>query len=159
PGPEVLDECGVPLLIDSYAQGERYQCFQLYQRGVHWRTLENSLKNLIPGMSVRGVIDEWTFGFQSRGAIPQQLEGELVAKLNDPHVRYLDYYTTEFDHRAHHNRDRESQLNALQDIDGTIGRIWTAIQKSPLAEETVTIVVSDHGTNSDERVYSQGYNL
>ena len=40
-----------------------------------------------------------------------------------------------------------------------LGQIWTAIQKSPLASETTLIVVSDHGFNTDERVYSQGFNL
>ena len=31
-----------------------------------------------------------------------------------------------------------------------MGQIWTAIQKSPLADETTLIVVSDHGFNTDE---------
>jgi hypothetical protein len=40
-----------------------------------------------------------------------------------------------------------------------VGQLWTAIQKSSLADETALILVSDHGVNTDERVYSQGYNL
>ncbi|MFN2416265.1 MAG: hypothetical protein ABR603_14070, partial [Pyrinomonadaceae bacterium] len=36
---------------------------------------------------------------------------------------------------------------------------WTAVRRSPLASETALVLVSDHGTNTDERVYSQGYNL
>src|ERR1051325_6183751 len=36
---------------------------------------------------------------------------------------------------------------------------WTAVEKSPMASETVFILVSDHGFNTDERVYSQGFNL
>ena len=32
-GVEVLDELGLPLLIDAYPHEERYQGFQLYQRG------------------------------------------------------------------------------------------------------------------------------
>ncbi|HEX8422834.1 MAG TPA: alkaline phosphatase family protein, partial [Pyrinomonadaceae bacterium] len=64
-----------------------------------------------------------------------------------------------FDHAAHHNRDRATHLAALQELDSQIGRIWTAIQKTPQAPETALVVVSDHGTNTDERIYSQGFNL
>src|SRR5678816_526712 len=44
-------------------------------------------------------------------------------------------------------------------MDAVIGQVWTAIQKSPLADQTALVLISDHGVNSDERVYSQGYNL
>jgi hypothetical protein len=98
-------------------------------------------------------------GFDLRGAVPDQIERELIERLNDPRVQYLDLYDTSFDHVTHHNNDRESQLIALREIDGLVGRIWTAIQKSPMASETVLVVVSDHGTNTDEHVISQGFNL
>jgi len=157
-GPEVLDEVGVPLLIDAYPYAERHQSFQLHQRGVRWTTLERGLKNSL-AMSPRELIDEWTVGFDTRNVVMGQLEREVIGKLNDPRIRYLDFYTTEFDHATHHNRDRATHLLAMQDVDALVGRIWTAIQKSPLAAETTLILVSDHGTNTDERVYSQGYNL
>src|ERR1041385_8140018 len=44
-------------------------------------------------------------------------------------------------------------------MDAVIGQVWTAIQKSPLADQTAMVLISDHGINSDERVYSQGFNL
>jgi hypothetical protein len=44
-------------------------------------------------------------------------------------------------------------------MDSVIGQVWTSIQKSTLADETALIVVSDHGFNTDEKIYSQGYNL
>src|SRR4030095_9943182 len=71
----------------------------------------------------------------------------------------FDLFTADFDHVAHHNNDRQSQLYVLQQLDSMLGEIWTAIQKTPLASETALILVSDHGFNSDERIYSQGYNL
>ena len=40
-----------------------------------------------------------------------------------------------------------------------IGRVWTAIQASALAAQTVLVAVSDHGMNTQPGVYSQGYNL
>src|SRR2546430_14971472 len=160
-GAEVLDELGLPLLIDAYSHEERYQAFQLYQRGVHWSTFHKSLKTRLQLFTgTQDVIDEWTTnGMAFRSFIQGQLEHELIVKLSDPRVRYLDYYTTDVDHRTHHNRDRESQLAAIREVDATIGRIWTAIEKSPLAKDTVLVLVSDHGTNTDPNIISQGYNL
>ena len=158
PGVEVLDEIGVPLLIDAYPHDERYNGFQLYQRGLHWTTLGRALPNRFM-KNPRELLDEWTMGIEGRNIVMDQLERELIEKLNDPRVRYLDYYTTEFDHVAHHNRDRESHLYALQELDAILGRIWTAIQQSSQAAETALVMISDHGVNTDERVYSQGYNL
>lgn len=158
PGVEVLDEAGIPLLIDAFPYNERYQAFQLYQRGVRWTTLERGLKNSFL-MKPREFVDEWTIGFERNDIVLGQLEREMIEKLNDSRIRYLDYYMGVFDHTAHGNRDRESQLLALQKVDAVIGRVWTAIQKSPLAAETALILVSDHGLNTDEHIYSQGYNL
>ena len=49
--------------------------------------------------------------------------------------------------------------HVIESIDSLIGRVWTAIQASPLAKTTMLVVVSDHGMNTVEGVYSQGYNL
>lgn len=158
PGTEVLDSLGLPVLIDVFPYRERFVSFQLYQRGMRLETLMEAVQKRFlksPGE----LWDEWTMGFEMRNMFFSQLERQLTERLNDPQIRYLDLYVSDFDHAAHHNRDHQSQLNALQNIDRLIGRLWTAIQKSPLASETALIVVSDHGFNTDERVYSQGYNL
>jgi hypothetical protein len=158
PGAELLDEVGVPLLADAYPYEERFVSFQLYQRGTRWTTLQRGLRNKFarpPGE----LFDEWQLGIGGRDILNEQMERELVEKLADPKVRYLDFYTTDFDHAAHHNRDAATQLAALREMDALLGRVWTAVRRSPLAAETALVLVSDHGTNSDERVYSQGYNL
>jgi hypothetical protein len=159
PGAEMLDELGLPLLFDAYAYDERHLSFQLYQRGTRWTTLQRGLQNRFTTRSPRELFDEWHTGFEGRSIIMEQLERELLEKIRDPRIRYLDFYTTDFDHAAHHNHDRATHLRTLQELDATIGRVWMAIQKTPQAAETALVVVSDHGTNSDERVYSQGYNL
>ena len=159
PGAELLDELGIPLLYDSYPYDERHISFQLYQRGARWTTLERSLKNRVTTRTKRELFDEWLMEIDTRPILMEQLEREMIAKLADPRIRYLDFYTTDFDHAAHHNRDRATHLAALRELDATIGRVWTAIQKSPLAAETALVLVSDHGTNTDERVYSQGFNI
>jgi hypothetical protein len=159
PGAELLDELGIPLLVDSYPYDERHVSFQLYQRGTRWTTLERGLKNRFLTRAPRELFDEWLLEFEGRSIVMDQLEREVLEKLKDPRIRYLDFYTTEFDHAAHHNRERETQLAAMQELDGILGRIWTAIEATPQAAETALVLVSDHGTNSDERIYSQGFNL
>jgi hypothetical protein len=158
PGAELLDEVRVPLLLDAYAYDERFVSFQLYQRGTRWTTLQRGLQNKFE-RDPRDVFDEWQLGIGGRNIINEQQERELIEKLGDPKVRYLDFYSTDFDHAAHHNRDAATQLAALKELDAFVGRVWVAIQRAPLASDTALVVVSDHGTNTDERVYSQGYNL
>ena len=158
PGVEVLDTLGVPLLMDAFSRNERYPSFQLYQRGMRFSTLQQSaqakfLRNPFD------LLEDWTVGPELRNTVTAQLERELIEKLSDPGIRYLDFYLTSFDHVAHHNRDRKSHLHVIQEIDATIGRIWSAVQRTPQASRTALILVSDHGVNTDERVYSQGYNL
>jgi len=158
PGVEVLDSLGIPLLIDYFSYAATYQSFQLYQRGVRWKTLQNALPRRF-SRSLRDLLDEWTIGFEIGSSVEDQTERELVAKLFDPSVQYLDYFTGDFDHVAHAASDVASQRLALQRIDALIGRIWTAIQSTPLAAQTVLVAVSDHGMNTEPGVYSQGYNL
>ncbi|HZE72225.1 MAG TPA: alkaline phosphatase family protein [Pyrinomonadaceae bacterium] len=155
---EVLDSLRTPMLVDAYPHDERYVTFSLFQRGPRFITYQNGLLNKFK-RAPKDVFDEWTMGLELRNAIPEELLRELVKKLDDPKVAYLDLILTDFDHVAHHNNDHQSQLAALRQIDSLLGQVWTAIQKSPLADETAMVVVSDHGFNSDERIYSQGYNL
>lgn len=155
---EVLDSLGLPLLSDAYAHNERYLTYSLFLRSPRYSTLQGSLQNrfLKPP---RELLDEWTMGFEVRSALTDQLVRELTSKLSDPKLRYLDLFLPDFDHIGHHNNDLQSHLFVLKEMDATIGRVWTTIQKSPLADETALVVVSDHGFNTDEKIYSQGYNL
>jgi type I phosphodiesterase/nucleotide pyrophosphatase len=158
PGTEVLDSVGVPLLVDAYDNYERVPGGQLYERGSQLALLQRAgqkhfLRNPIE------LAGEFISGFEVRNIVYDQIVREMIEKLNDPRVRYLDMWTGAFDHAAHHNNDRESHLASLRELDAILGRLWTAIQKSPMASETALIVVSDHGFNSDERAISQGFNL
>jgi hypothetical protein len=155
---EVLDSLKTPMLVDAYSHNQRYVTFSQFQRGPRFITYQNSLLNKFK-RAPKELFDEWTMGIEFRNAIPDQLLRELIANLGNPKVRYLDIVLTDFDHVAHHNNDRESHLRVLKHLDSVLGQVWTAIEKSPLAEETALVVVSDHGFNTDEHVYSQGYNL
>ncbi len=158
PAVEVLDGLGMPLLIDAYNHDERYLTLSLFLRGPRYVTLQKSLEHNFK-RSPKTLFDEWTMGMGIRHVITDQLLREITAKLNNPQIKYLDLTLQEFDHVAHHNNDREAHLSVLKHIDGILGQLWAAIQASPLAEETAMVVVSDHGFNTDEEVYSQGYNL
>ncbi|MGH9839551.1 MAG: alkaline phosphatase family protein [Blastocatellia bacterium] len=158
-GVEVLDDLGIPLLQDAFDYEARVESFQLFQRGARWTTPGDAAKNFFTARSVQDIAAEWAGGLDFRGAMTDEYERRLIAKLNDPRVTYLDCFTPEFDHTAHLHRDRVSLLLALRHIDVIVGRIWAAIEKSPMAAETALILVSDHGLNTDERVYSQGYDL
>ena len=98
-------------------------------------------------------------GFEIGSSVEEQMERELIEKLADPSIQYLDYFTGEFDHVAHATPDPAPNAWRLQRIDSLIGRVWTAIQASPAGRQTMLVVVSDHGMNTDPEVYSQGYNL
>ena len=158
PAVEILDSLGLPMLADAYAHDERYMTFSLFLRGPRYSTLQGGLQNkfLRPP---KELFDEWTMGLEMRSALTDQLVRELLAKLNNPKIRYADLFMPDFDHIAHHNNDIESQTFVLKQMDSVIGQVWTGIQKTPYASETALVLVSDHGFNTDERVYSQGYNL
>lgn len=158
PGTEVLDSVGVPLLVDAYDNYERLPGGQLYGRASRLKTLQRAgearfIKNPVQ------LAGEFIYGLDMRNIVYDQIERELIEKLNDPRARYLDLLQMSFDHVAHHNNDRESHLAVLRELDALVGRVWTAIQKSPMAADTALIVVSDHGFNTDERIISQGFNL
>lgn len=155
---EVLDTLKLPVLSDAYAHNERYLSYSLFLRNPRYSTLQSGLQHRFM-RSPKQLFDEWTMGFEVRSFLTDQLVRELVNKLSNPNIRYLDLFLADFDHVAHHNNDLQSHAYVLKQMDSVIGQIWTSIQRSPLAEETALVVVSDHGFNTDERIYSQGYNL
>src|SRR5947207_1879587 len=105
PGTEVLDSLGVPMLVDAYDNYQRNVGSQLYGRGARLETLRlaGQAKFLRNPIEVAG---EFIVGLDLRDVVAEEFEHELIASLRDSRVQYLDYYTTSFDHVAHHNNDR-----------------------------------------------------
>ena len=159
PGVEILDENSVPLLLDRFPYEEGFQGFQLLQRGVSWSRLQDSLEHAFTGKPVKDLFDEWQTGFSFSASLYAQTEKELLGNLAGTKVRYLDYFSGDFDHTAHLTNDAVSQFHALEQVDSLVGRVSNAISKSPYPETTLLVLVSDHGMNSSGTVYSQGYNL
>lgn len=159
PAMEVMDQLGIPVLADAFNYEKRYTSQQLYQRGNSWEVLASGFVKLYPG-NPGDFIDEWTIGLNFRKVTVDQAERDILGKLvKRDHIDYYDYYDVSFDHVSHHNNDPQSRLAALKDLDRLIGRIWVSIQSSRRASETALVLISDHGFNSDEKVYSQGFNL
>ena len=158
PGTEVVDSLGLRLLMDAYDNYQRLPGSQLYGRGARLGTLQRAGQAQF-GKNPVQLAEEFITGLDLRSAVFSQYERELIEALKDPRVQYLDLFDMSYDHAAHHTNDRASHLEVLKKLDGLLGRIWTGIENSPLASETILIVVSDHGFNTDERVLSQGFNL
>jgi hypothetical protein len=159
PGVEVLDQIRLPLLSDAFGYRNRYLSYQLFHRGNQWGVLAGGFVNLFPRRPAE-FIDEWTIGFDFRDATVSQNERDIIGKLSSqPKIDYFDYFTGVFDHISHHNNDTQSRFKVLKELDGVVGRVWMGIQASPRASETALFIISDHGFNSDEEVYSQGFNI
>ena len=159
PGVELLDEAGVPLLIDRFPYEQRFQSLQLLQRGLKLNSFPAALKRVAAAGSPRDFLDEWQIGLPWAASLYEQTEAELIQDLHDPQIHYLDYFTGDYDHTGHLTGDRVSQLHTLENLDALVGRIWNAIVASRLAASTALVLVSDHGMNTSETIFSQGFSL
>ncbi len=158
PGVEELDRAGIPLLIDSYSYPQVLQSFQLFQRGIRWETLKQTLQRRFSSKNLLSLAEN-PGNLDLRRMFYQQMEYELKNGLQEPQILYLDFYTGEIDHEGHAINDPAALFDILKRIDAFAGRIWTGIQTSPFRDNTLFIAVSDHGMNNVPGIYSQGYNL
>jgi len=159
PGVEVLDAAGIPMLSDHYPYSEQFQGIQLFQRGLRWTTLGYGLEHRLSKDYVLSVLEEPQAGFQLAEGLNEQTIAEMLDKIQGNQTLYLDYFSGDFDHIAHASSSPEILYKELQSLDTLAGRIWTAVQSSPLAQRTVFVVVSDHGMNTMPGIYSQGFSL
>jgi len=159
PGVEVLDRAGIPLLMDSFQPPDTaYQSFQLFQRGVRWETLSDVLQRRLSTEAIIATIEN--AGVPSyEQLLDNQTDADLAADLARNKVLYLDFYDGDVDHQGHATSQQDALLEVLRGVDARVGRLWTEIQKSPLAKKTVFAMVSDHGMNNVAGVISQTYSL
>jgi Type I phosphodiesterase / nucleotide pyrophosphatase len=158
PGVEVLDRAGIPLVIDRFPDSQAFQSFQLLQRGVRWTSLEGVLKQRFSTRALLSAVESGGApSFESE--LGQQTEHELDQNLSKSEILYLDDYTGDVDHTGHETSDAAALMSVLKRLDALTGRIWTAIQKSPLADRTLFVVVSDHGMNNVPGIVSQTFSL
>lgn len=158
PGVQVLDSAGIPLMADYFGYAHAFQSPQLFQRGVRWQTLEHSLGRQFSKKALLAMIEGGDRPSLEQD-LEQQTEAELDSALKQPDVLYLDFFTGRLDHEAHATSQPEALYQELLRLDGLVGRIWTNIQESPLAHQTIFVVVSDHGMNNVPGVISQTFSL
>ncbi len=156
---EVLDERGAPLLEDLYEADQKRIGLELIRRGTSWTALARALRARFPSRSAEELLARWLSGPDSHEAFDLANEEHLLANLKDPRFLYLSAFYTLFDHFVHTNNDGELIRELLQQVDRTVGRLYTAIGEGPYAEETLLILISDHGVTTRPDVYSQGFNL
>jgi len=159
PGVEVLDRAGIPLLMDSFQPPDTaYQSFQLFQRGVRWETLSDVLQRRFSTDAIIATIEN--AGVPSyEELLERQTDADLAADLAQSKVLYLDFYDGDVDHQGHATSQQAALLEVLRGVDARVGRLWTEIQKGPLANKTVFAMVSDHGMNNVPGIISQTYSL
>jgi predicted AlkP superfamily pyrophosphatase or phosphodiesterase len=160
PAAQVMSQMKIPLLVDMFPYEHRYHSPQLYQRDNPWlNMLGAGAVNLIP-RNKTDFLNEFSLGFEFMRMTVLQNEREIVDRIvSKPEIDYFDYYDTNFDHVMHDNNDERSRLIELKSLDQTLGKFWTRIQASSRADETAMILLSDHGFNAEEPVFSQGFNL
>ncbi|HMF77360.1 MAG TPA: alkaline phosphatase family protein [Bryobacteraceae bacterium] len=158
PGVSVLDRAGIPLLIDGFSYPQTLQSFQLFQRGVRWLTLKNALQRRFSAESIVSMLESGDAPSYDE-VLGRQIESELLQGIAGSSVLYLDLFTGRLDHDAHATSQPAALLNELKSIDALAGRMWTALQQSPLAKETVFVMVSDHGMNNVPGIISQTFSL
>ncbi len=158
PGVEVLDRAGIPLLIDSFKPAESYQSFQLFQRGVRWETLSNVLRRRFSRTAILATVEE--AGVPSYESLLQdQTDADVAAGIAGSEILYLDSYDGDVDHAGHGTSQEEALTAILRGVDARVGQVWTEIEKSPLAHQTVLAMVSDHGMNNVPGIISQTYSI
>jgi hypothetical protein len=160
PAAQVMSQLKIPLLVDAFPYVKRYHSPQLYQRDNPWlQMLGAGAVNLIP-KNKTDFLNEYSLGFEYLRMTVLQNERDIVDRLvSQPDIDYFDYYDTNFDHVMHDNNDERSRLIELKSLDQTLGRFWTSIQASSRANETALVLLSDHGFNAEEPIFSQGFNL
>jgi hypothetical protein len=159
PSVKVLDEAGIPMLIDAFPVSEQYQSFQLFQRGVRWKTLQSGLVRRFSSHVLLSLLEDPQGGLGLQEGLAKQTEDELMRAIRNPEIKYLDLFTGEIDHTGHSVNGTATLEQELRQLDSLAGRIWSAIQASPLADKTLFVLVSDHGMNNVAGTYSQTFSL
>jgi predicted AlkP superfamily pyrophosphatase or phosphodiesterase len=158
PGTEVLDAAGIPLSIDAFGYTHTHESFQLFQRGVYWPTLKHALRKHFSKSDMLATLEH--AGAPSfEEALDDETASDLTSVLQQPRILYLDFFTGSLDHAAHATNDPAALYQVLRRLDTLAGRIWTAIQNSPMADLTIFVVVSDHGMNNVPGITSQTFSL
>lgn len=156
---EILDELGIPLLEDAYDFESRRAGLELVRRGTSWLALAKAGKEHLGLKSRDDLLLRLLRGTDTHGSLDAGNEKHLLDNLSNPQIEYLSAYFTVFDHNVHPDNSPDTLRRVAKTLDATIGRIYTAVRESARADDTLVVVISDHGMNTHPDRYSQGFNL
>lgn len=156
---EILDELDIPLLEDAYDFENQRAGLELIRRGTSWLALAKGGKEHFGLSSADDLLLRLLRGADTHSSFDAGNEKHLLDNLPNPQIEYLSAYFTVFDHNVHPDNSPDTLRQVAKTLDGIIGRIYTAVKESPRADDTLLVVVSDHGMNTHSDRYSQGFNL
>lgn len=156
---EMLDAAGIPMISDAFRFEERETGIQLLRRGTQFLKLLDVGLEPVKG-SLGEMVGDLVIGVDFERSFDVEMRKSLLAAIRNPAIRYVDYYGPHFDHAVHADNDEEQVAGALVAIDRIVGEAYSALVESGTADQTVLVVVSDHGMTYDERGrYSHGIDL
>lgn len=120
------------MLSDHYPYSQQFQGIQLFQRGLRWTTLGYGLEHRLSKDWVLSVLEEPQAGFGLAEGLNEETITEMLAKIQGNQALYLDYFSGDFDHISHATSSPEILYKELQKLDALVGRIWTAVEATPL---------------------------
>ena len=153
-----LDQVGVSLLSDGFNPLRRYEIPQMFYRlppgdylrdwGKTYATTGESLSD--PWAIVRGHFKRRVEGIEYSDFNEEFLADHVAKKILERDFggeESYDYLTVFFsiDHQHHVDPNPENLVHRMIRLDRRIGRIFRAVERSQRREQTLVVVLSDHG--------------
>jgi hypothetical protein len=154
-----LDQVGVSLMLDAYDFQRTWTSPQMYSRiangeqlflmGRKWLTNQqhgamdiarSHLSRLVTGIDYAAFNQETAAEMAARKILERDLTGQ------EPYD-YVSPYFTLLDHQQHVDPHPTNLIRWLVKLDGLVGEIFQAVERSQRRDDTVVAMVSDHGSD------------
>jgi hypothetical protein len=154
-----LDQVGVSLFSDGFNPLRRYEIPQMFYRlppgdylrdwGKTYATTGAPLSD--PWGIVRGHFKRRVEGIEYSDFNEEFLADHVASKILERDFggeESYDYLTVFFsiDHQHHVDPNPENLVQRMMRLDGRIGRIFRAVERSQRRDQTLVVVLSDHGS-------------
>jgi len=154
-----LDQVGVSLLSDGFNPLRRYEIPQMFYRlppgdylrdwprayattgesfSNPWGILRGHLKRRVEGVEYSDFNEEFLADHVAQRILERDFGGD----------ESYDYLTVFFsiDHQHHVDPNPENLVHRMMRLDRRLGRIFRAVERSQRREQTLVVVLSDHGS-------------
>lgn len=155
-----LDQAGVSLFSDAFNPLRVYSTPQIFHRQRIFPYLEGMARQWASGghrFSHAGEVIGHHLGRRAKGMdYPDFSEDFLASHLADmllardftgrEHYDYLSVFFSIIDHQQHVDPNPENLVGRMLQLDRRLGRIFEAVERSQRRDETLIVIVSDHGS-------------